>query len=145
MNQANTNIYVGCSLTQATEKFRDEVEDFKTVLKQAGHTVFDFIGLENGTDEDVYNWDIGHCVKDCDILVGVCDNPSIGLGWELADATRLGKKVLAIAHEKSQVTRLVLGAAAVEPNVHFMRYATLGDVLSIVDEVADGVWPPTEN
>lgn len=128
-----SRIYVGCSLTQAPEKFRDEVERYKGSLRDAGHEVLDFIGLENGTAEDVYRWDIERCVRTCDVLVGVCDYPSIGLGWELNEATRLGKEVLAVAHEQSQITRLVLGAAAVEPNIHFARYTDLSDTLPIVN------------
>ena len=126
-------IYVGCSLTQAPERFKKEVAEYKEQLRSAGHQVLEFIGLEGGTESDVYRWDIEHCVRDCDLMVGVCDSPSIGLGWELGEATRLGKDVLAIAHEQSSVTRLVLGAAAVEPNVHFMRYAQLADTLPAIE------------
>lgn len=128
-----SRIYVGCSLTQAPERFRDEIEQYKESLRGAGHEVLDFIGLENGTAEDVYRWDIERCVRTCDVLVGVCDYPSIGLGWELNEATGLGKEVLAVAHEQSQITRLVLGAAVVESNVHFARYTDLSDTLPIVN------------
>lgn len=131
-----SRIYVGCSLTQAPEKFRDDVRDYKESLRGAGYDVFDFKGLKDGTEADVYRWDIERCVRQCDILVGVCDYPSLGLGWELAEATRLGKEVLAIAHEESQITRLILGAAAVEPNVHFARYTDLSDTLPMVDDLA---------
>lgn len=126
-------IYVGCSLTQAPEHFKKEVAAYKEQLRRAGHQVLEFIGLDNGTEADVYRWDIERCVRDCDLMVGVCDSPSIGLGWELGEATRLGKDVLAIAHEQSSVTRLVLGAAAVEPNVHFMRYTQLADTLPAIE------------
>lgn len=118
------NLYIGCGLTGAPEDFVGSVEALKNGLRN-DYNVFDFVGLENGTEEDVYKWDIGHCVQDCDMLVGVCDYPAIGLGWELSKATELKKPVLAVAHESSRVTRLLLGAAVVEPNVEFHRYRNL--------------------
>jgi nucleoside 2-deoxyribosyltransferase len=138
MQKSQSKLYVGCSLTQASESFKKEVEDFKSSLREQGHEVFDFVGLVNGTSADVYKWDIGHCVRDCDLLVAVCDLPSIGLGWELGEATRLGKPVLALAHEDAKVTRLVLGAAEVEPNVRFERYAKLADMVATVNELLSG-------
>ncbi len=118
------SIYVGCGLTGAPTSFIESVESLKTELKDE-YEVFDFIGLTGGDNEDVYRWDIGHCVADCDMFVGVCDYPSIGLGWELAEAVRRGKPTLGVAHEKARVTRLVLGAAAVESTFRFERYNDL--------------------
>ncbi|HSW98697.1 MAG TPA: hypothetical protein VLF71_02575 [Candidatus Saccharimonadales bacterium] len=135
MKKPLARLYVGCSLTSAPESFKSEVETFKDRLRAEGYEVFDFVGLVNGTPADVYNWDIGHCVRDCDLLVAICDEPSIGLGWELGEATRLGKPVLAIAHKDARVTRLVLGAADVEPNVRFERYGHVNDALPLVAEM----------
>lgn len=135
MQAARAKLYVGCSLTMAPEAFKAEVEAFKDALRAEGYEVFDFVGLVNGTPEDVYRWDIGHCVEDCDVLIGICDEPSIGLGWEMGEAVRLGKPVLAVAHLDSKVTRLVLGAADVEPNLRFERYENLNQILPLVDEV----------
>jgi nucleoside 2-deoxyribosyltransferase len=86
------------------------------------------------TEAHVYNWDIGHCVRNCDAIIGICDYPSIGLGYELGEAVRLKKPVLAIAHEDSRVTRLILGAAEVEPNFRFERYKNINkDILKLVN------------
>ena len=127
-------LYVASSLTHAPEAFRAAVEDFKKALRARGYEVFDFVGLVNGTAKDVYKWDIGHCVGDCDALVAICDHPGIGLGFELCEAIRLKKPVLAVAHHDATVTRLVLGAAETEPNMRFERYADLHDVAALVDE-----------
>lgn len=132
MSKARASLYVGCSLTQASEEFKEAVEQFKVSLREQGYEVFDFLGLVNGSEADVYNWDIGHCVKDCDALIAICDYPSFGLGCELMEATRLGKSVLAAAHDEAKVTRLVLGMAEVEPNVRFMRYSNLADVIPVL-------------
>lgn len=128
-------IYVGCALTQASQEFKEEVEEYKRSLRDVGYEVLNFIGLEKGTDVDVYRWDIKHCVRTCDIFVGICDYPSIGLGVELNEATRLGKEVLAVAHTESEVTRLILGAAKDEPNIHFARYTSLSDTLPLIEDL----------
>jgi nucleoside 2-deoxyribosyltransferase len=133
---ATVKLYVGCSLTSAPEAFKTQVESCKDELRREGYEVFDFVGLVNGTAEEVYNWDIGHCVRDCDVFVAICDEPSIGLGWELSEAVRLGKPVLAVAHKDAKVTRLLLGAADVEKNLRFERYDNLRDILPLVNELA---------
>lgn len=131
----NPKLYVGCSLSHATEEFKNSVEEFKRDLRREGYEVFDFVGLVNGTASDVYKWDLQHCVGECDAFVAICDEPSIGLGWELATAQQLGKSILALAHTDAKVTRLLLGAAEQEPNVRFERYAQLKDAIPLVAEV----------
>jgi nucleoside 2-deoxyribosyltransferase len=125
MSDKKTAVYVGCSLTQATEVFKADVEALKDAIRKLGYEVFDFVGTVNGTSKEVYEWDLNHCVGECDILIGICDHPSIGLGWELGVAIGLKKTVLAVAHADAKVTRLVLGAAEVEPNMRFERYNDL--------------------
>lgn len=124
-SEGKLRLYIGCSLTKATEEFRKAVEGLKDEIRGQGYEVFDFVGLIKGTPRDVYEWDIGHCVKDCDVFIAICDEPSIGLGFEMCEAIRLGKPTLAIAHEASVVTRVVAGAAEVEPNLTFLRYRDL--------------------
>jgi hypothetical protein len=134
MSKSRKKLYVGCSLTSAPEEFRAAVENLKDELRAQGHEVFDFVGLVNGTPADVYNWDIGHCVRDCDALIAICDLPSIGLGFELNEAIRLKKPVLAMAQDDALVTRLLLGATEVEPNLQFVRYGKPADIAKLADE-----------
>lgn len=129
-------LYVACSLTHSSEVFKAKVETFKTVLRNQGYEVLDFVGLIKGTARDVYEWDVQHCLSVCDGCIAICDEASIGLGWELGEAVRLGKPCLAVAHEKIRVTRVILGAAEVEPNLRFVTYRNLvQDVLPLVDEL----------
>jgi hypothetical protein len=134
MKSANIQLYVGCALTDAPESFKKGVENFKHALRAEGYEVFDFVGLVNGTATDVYNWDIRHCVKNCQALIAICDFPSIGLGYEMNEAINLKKPVLAVAHQDSKVTRLVYGAAEVEPNLRFEKYASLDGIITLVND-----------
>ncbi|HJP96833.1 MAG TPA: hypothetical protein VJ843_05700 [Candidatus Saccharimonadales bacterium] len=130
-------LYVGCGLTHAPEEFRDSVDRFKDALRESGHTVLDFLGLVAGTPGDVYRHDIKVNVASCDILVGICDEPSIGLGMEIGTAIGLGKQVLLAAQDECAITRIVPGAAEEELNVHFARYTDLLDVVPMVNELAE--------
>lgn len=130
------NLYVGCSLTQAPEQFKNDVEAFKTVLKNK-HTVFDFIGLVNGTPHDVYMWDIHKCVATCDALIAVSDYPSLGLGYELGVAIeKLEKPTLILAQTDSKVSRLLYGIE--KPFVTIQRYADLKGAPALVEEFLAG-------
>lgn len=133
--QKKPRLYIGCSLTMASEEFRDQVEQLKVVLRAQGYKIDDFLGLTAGTPREVYLWDIKECVANCDVMVGICDEPSIGLGYELCEAVRLGKPVLAVAHKQVQVTRMIAGIAEVEKNFAFERYNDLvTDVPQILDD-----------
>ncbi len=120
-------VYVGCALTHADEQFRSSVEDFKNSLREKGYEVLDFLWVmdKDPTPGQVYEWDIKNCVKNCDALVGICDHPSLGLGFEIGEAVRMNKQVILIAHEDTKITRLVRGAAEVEDNVSFHSYKHL--------------------
>jgi nucleoside 2-deoxyribosyltransferase len=133
-------LYVGCALTDASEVFKQSVEQFKESLRKEGFEVFNFTGLMDGDPLKVYNWDIGHCVKNCDAFVAICDYPSLGLGYELNEAVRLKKPVLAIAQTDSKVTRLLLGAAEAEPNLQFERYKKLNSSETI-EQIANWLAP----
>lgn len=123
-------LYVGCSLTQAPEDFKTNIENVKNQLCE-NFEVLDFVGLTAGTEKDVYNWDIRECVAKCDIFVAICDLPAIGLGYELAVAVEhLGKPTLALAHTDAKVTRLVLGID--KPNYQCMRYGSTQDIPGLV-------------
>ncbi|HTH72454.1 MAG TPA: hypothetical protein VL737_03805 [Candidatus Pristimantibacillus sp.] len=133
---SQTKLYVGCSLTKAPEAFKESVEQLKEELRKQGYEVLEFVGLVKGTPKDVYEWDIQHCVGTCDAFIGICDEPAIGLGFEMCEAIRLGKPVLAVAHEDTRVSRLVPGAAEVEPNLTFATYKNLlADVPAMVDKL----------
>ncbi len=112
-------IYLAHSLTQAPEDFKTEMLGFREKLKTK-YEVLEYMGLVNGTAEDVFRHDV-KCVHDCDLLLAEVSYPAIGLGFEIATALQLNKKVLAVAKETAKVSRLVLGIE--HPNFQFARYA----------------------
>lgn len=124
------NLYVGCALTHASEEFKNNVEELKGRLKEVCN-VLEFVGLVVGMPRDVYHHDINNCVRKCDLFVGICDQPSIGLGYELAVQVEDRKMpALAVASFESKVTRLVLGID--RENFEFRSYKDFDDLYKII-------------
>jgi len=120
-------IYVGCSLTHSSLEFKAEVEDFKETLRDGGYEVLEFLGLIGGTAQDVYLWDIYHCVSRSDVFVAICDDSSSCLGYELAAAVEKFRiPVIAVAHENSKISRLILGITS--KSFSFQRYKYMSEV-----------------
>ncbi len=123
-------IYVGCGLTHAPESFKKAVQQLKEALKSVSNlVVLEFLGLENGTARDVFIHDIG-CVSKCDLMIAICDEPSIGLGVEMGIQMQTGKPILAFGHESSKITRLILDPPI--DNFKFHRYKNFNDIYEIV-------------
>ena len=130
-------LYVGCGLTLASQAFKDDVELLKGELRKEWD-VLEFLGLTAGTAADVYRRDIVENVGGCDAFIAVADEPSIGLGYELAMATeKYRKPVLATAHVGSKITRMLLGAAEVHEN---MLYRPYENMINDVPEIARDVF-----
>ena len=126
----NLTLYVGCALTHATEEFKQNVQALKERLRGICH-VLEFVGLVDGTSADVYHHDIDGGVRSCHLFVAICDQASIGLGYELAGQVEDRKKpTLAVAQIDAKVTRLVLGID--RPNFEFKRYRDFDDLYNII-------------
>lgn len=123
-------IYIGCALTHAPEEFKAEIEELKSELRK-DYEVLDFVGLEKGTAQDVFEWDT-KCVKTCDLFVADCTYPAIGLGVEIGVALENNKNLLLIAQTQAKVTRQVLGIN--HPKSTFKRYNNHKEVIKFIKE-----------
>jgi hypothetical protein len=130
----NPELYVGCGLTHAPKEFVYQVDALKERLREDWE-VLEFFGLGEGTPEDIYQKDIIENVGGCDAFVGICDEVSQGLTWELREAAMLRKPTLAVAHKDTLVSRVITGAPAFNPTMSFRRYENMvEDVPAIVLE-----------
>ncbi len=137
-------IYVGCALTHASDEFRTSISKFKEKLTP-DFEVMDFLWakqdpLKDPRDfdpKDVYEWDINGCVKNCDLFVAICDEVSLGLGYEMGTAVeKYSKPVLALLKKGKKLTRLIEGIQ--DPNFSLREYEDLNiDGLQSVKEKAD--------
>lgn len=122
-------IYVGCSLTQSPEEFKQDIAVLKRILRSR-YEILDFVGLVNGTPRSVFEDDC-RCVRECDILLAVCDYPANGLGGEMMLAYTLGKPILAVAHYDAVVSRFTQGFPPTR--FTFDRYGQMSEVPSLID------------
>ncbi len=80
---------------------------------------------------DVYIHDINKCVRKCDLLVAICDYPSIGLGYEMAtQGEARHRPILAVAHKEALISKLIIDTRT--PGYEFKRYEKLLDVYHMI-------------
>ncbi len=125
-------IYVGMALTDAPKEFRNR---FQTELKNQLRSlpeieVLDFVGLENGSEVDVYEYDRA-CTESCDLMVAICDYSSLGLGMELVFRYHTGKPLVLFAHKDEYVSRMVTGFTQKE-NIPYHHFDTVADIIEVV-------------
>lgn len=121
-------LYVGCSLTYATEEFRLSIINLKKSLEN-DFEILEFLGLVDGTSKQVFEHD-AKCVLGSDLFVAICDYPSLGLGVELGIAFQANKKTLVLSRQGVKVSRMVLGMES--QNVKFDHYKDDVDLPAII-------------
>lgn len=91
--------------------------------------------LEQGRDKDseIYfqdtNW-----LKDCDLLIAECTNPSLGVGYELAYAERFEKPAYIFYRNKeTQLSAMLTG----DPYFHIDTYETKEELFQKVHELLE--------
>ncbi len=125
-------IYVGIALTNAPESFRttfyDELKEGLEALN--GVKVLEFIGLKEGQPRDVHEYD-RECLEGADLMIGICDHPSTGLGMEIVYRHNTRKPLLLFAHKDATVTRMVVGFSQKE-HIPCIKYKAVSDIVSCV-------------
>ena len=107
-------------------------------MKELGATVLtEHVGdlslsvMEQGSDGDgaIYRQDTAW-LRECDVLIGECSCPSLGVGYELAYAERYGKPChLFYNKTKCQLSAMLTG----NPYFHIHPYADEGELLDQLD------------
>jgi len=98
-------------------------------LEGAGHTVINGdIYLSEHPDEKVpdllvFDRDM-RMLKEADMLIADITNPSLGVGYEICEAVRMGKPVMVFFKRGSRVSKLILG----NPALHIVLFSTLQEL-----------------
>ncbi len=127
-------IYVGCALTFAGKRFKDQIQKLKNEIKKDPKiTLLEFVGLMAGSDTDVYVHDIRKCEKGADIFLAEVSYPGTGLGWELGTAVE-GRSipVLMVKKRNKKVSRLITGACKARGNKSRTNFYEYDDILEVV-------------
>lgn len=113
-------------------------------LKARGTTVLtEHVGnlslsvLEQGAqgDQAIYQQDTAW-LRQCDVLIGECSCPSLGVGYELAYAERYGKPChLFYDRSKCQLSAMLTG----NPYFCIHPYVSEAELMGIIDSVLEGL------
>lgn len=122
-------LYFSCALSGLPEDHRQAMIEVRSTL-QPHFEVMEFCDASTPPAE-IFHHDINVCVAGCDLVVAMCDYPSVGLGYEMGTALELhGKPVLALAAIDARVSSLVLGIP--HKNFSFRRYSDISNVRDMV-------------
>ena len=88
--------------------------------------------MEQGKrDVEIYDQDTA-CLRECDMVVAECTCPSLGVGYELAYAEKLGKPChIFYDRRKTQLSAMLTG----DPYFHIHPYEREEEVFAVLREV----------
>lgn len=108
-------------------------------IKKYGTVLTEHVGdsginlLERGRDKDavIYSQDTAW-LRECDLLIAECTCPSLGVGYELAYAEKLGKPCyLFYDRTKVQLSAMLTG----DPYFSIFPYETEGDIFTALEQI----------
>ena len=88
---------------------------------------------ENADDSFVFERDIGMLDK-ADVLIADVTYPSLGVGYEICEALRRGKRVIAFYKRGTRVSKLILG----NPDVELVEFSSSRELLNALLSVLEG-------
>ena len=120
---------------------RQKVEDYKKMVERFqkhGHTVLTKhvadpnLTVEGSkvTDNEIYVRDT-KWLEECDLVFADVTVPSLGVGFEIAYAEKINKKIYAVYEKDKDVSRLILG----DTNIEFLPYTCIDDLLDKIDMI----------
>ena len=107
-------------------------------LEAMGHDVLtkhvarpDVVSSESGvTPRDVYERDMAW-LAECGVVVAEVTTPSLGVGYELAEALRMRKPVLCVYRRGAAVTKLITGNTS--PGLQTFAWSSEAELLAAID------------
>jgi nucleoside 2-deoxyribosyltransferase len=78
---------------------------------------------KNRSFEEIYNRDI-NWLKECDIVVAEVSTPSLGVGYEIAYAEKLGKRIICVYDASINISAMIGGNKTIE----LISYKDLDDL-----------------
>jgi nucleoside 2-deoxyribosyltransferase len=127
------NIYFACSITGGRE-FESTYQEIVAELLRDGHEIptSHLAQTEIMENErvlapcDVYERDV-NWIKSCDVLIAEVSVPSHGVGYEIAFALGIGKRVLCLHQKDKQVSKMITGN--LDPALKVIAYSNSVDAV----------------
>ena len=135
------NIYFAGAIRGGREKVYDYQKMVKRFEKNNCNVLTKHVAdpnlLQNGeklNPREIYNRD---CVwlKEADIVFADITIPSLGVGYEIAEAEKYGKKVYAIYEYDKNVSGFLRG----DPYIEIIAYKNIDEVLKKIDTICSNL------
>jgi len=131
------NIYFSCSITGG-RKDQHIYQKIVNFLIENGHEVptahlasYDVMKDESDLNAvDVYQRDM-KWVRNCDTLIAEVSTPSHGVGYEIAAAIFLGKRVMCCYQKDKKISKIISGNTS--ENVHLFAYISEDELISKIE------------
>jgi len=122
---------------------REQAESYALMIKEIsffGQILSEFVGDQtltsygtlNMTDTEIYNRDTKMIVE-ADIVIADITIPSLGVGYEIAYAEKLGKKIYCLYHRKddSRISAMIAG----NQNCQIFIYQSQSEIPEIIKNI----------
>ncbi len=127
------NVYFACSITGGRE-FESVYQEIVAALLSDGHEIptshlAQAEVMENErllAPRDVYERDV-NWIRNCDLLIAEVSVASHGVGYEIAFALGLGKRVLCLYQSDRKVSKMITGNS--DNRIKVVSYSTLDDAI----------------
>ena len=123
-------IYFSCSVRGGRQK-ANFYEEVVKELKKYGNVINEEISKTDleieeiyNTPEQIYDKDI-ELIKKCDLVFAEVTVPSLGVGYELAYAEKLKKRVICIKESNMDISAMVMG----NKNFKVINYKEMEDLI----------------
>jgi len=127
------NIYFACSITGGRE-FESAYQEIVAALLADGHEIptshlAQAEVMENErvlAPRDVYERDV-NWIRNCDMLIAEVSVASHGVGYEIAFALGMGKRVLCLYQSNRKISKMISGNS--DNRIKVVSYSTLDDAI----------------
>ena len=132
-------IYFSGSISGGREKVEDYIK-IVNFLKEYGNVLTEHVadpnlsskGGDDMTPEYIYTRDV-NWLNECDIVIAEVSLPSLGVGYELAYAENIGKKVICMYEQSRNVSRMIRG----NKNFEMIPYTNVEELLNELKKILE--------
>ena len=126
------SIYGGLEKIDTYKVLIDELEKYGEVLTKQIADPNTIDNEVNQKDEDIYN-DLENKLISADILIAEVTIPSLGVGYEIGYADKLGKRIIAIYDENyiTKVSTMIRG----NQRITLIPYRDINDIINKLGDI----------
>ena len=124
-------IYFAASISGGRQK-ADDYEKIINFLDRYGVVLTKHVGDKNLTikgesinSEEIYNRDI-EMLNECDLLIAEVTTPSLGVGYEIAYAEKLNKRIICVYEDGINLSSMIQG----NKKLTFISYKSMDELAS---------------